>query len=360
MEAAHEYVDDSSGELGGIGERLEELHLAACREEPPDPRELAERLFRWETGGEWDTFFDAVERYADVLGADGIARYRELAEEAWADEPDLGPGDSRAWSSRRFRLAQIMEGLAHAEDDVDALVAVLARDRSSPHRYHQIAEVLLAAGRAVEATEWAERGLAAFADRVDPQLVDFVCERHLDTGRHEQAIQLAWETLERSPRLDAYRRLATLAAREGAGDAWRKRARAALLSSGRDRSELVSALLWEHDYDGAWREAKTGGCRRELWLALARAREPDHPADALEVYRTQLEAAIRSSDNHTYAGAVDWLEKIQPLFARLEQEHAFDELVRDMRDRYRAKRNLIKRLDERGWGRPRGERAVHS
>lgn len=360
VETACEYVDDSNGELGTVRERLEQLHLAASREAELDPRELAERLFRWEVEGEWDTFFGAVDRYADVLGDTGIARYRELAEAAWACEPELGPGSSRAWSSSRFRLAQIMESLARAEDNVDVLVAVLARDRSSPHRYQEIAETLLAAGRAGEATEWAERGLAAFHDRADPQLVDFVCERYAEAERHDEAIRLAWDTLERSRRVDAYRRLATLAARSGAWDEWRERARHVLRSAGRDRSELVAALLWEHDDEQAWREAKAGGCRRDMWLALARARERDHPADALEVYLARIEPAIRGSDNHTYAGAVEWLEKIQPLFARLGQEHAFDELAGDLRERHRAKRNLIKRLDERGWGRPTATRAVHS
>lgn len=186
--AACEYVDDSNGELGEVRERLEELHLAACREARLEPRDLAERLFGWEVEGEWDTFLGAVERYADVLGNLGIARYRELAEAAWADEPELRPGSSRARSSRRYRLSQIMEGLTRAEGDVDALVAVLARDRSSPHRYLLVTEALLAAGRAEEATEWAERGLAAFEEQTDPRLVDLVCERYADSGRHDQAI----------------------------------------------------------------------------------------------------------------------------------------------------------------------------
>lgn len=366
VEAAFEYVDDSGGELGEVKERLEELHLAACREAHPEPRELAERLFRWELDGGWETFFGTVERYADVLGEHGIARYRELAETAWADEPELGPGSSRAWSSRRFRLSHIIEGLARAEGDVDALVAVLARDRSSPHRFQLIAEALLAAGRADEATEWAERGLAAFEDRIDPRLLDFLCERYADSGRHEQAIQLAWETLEGSRRVDAYQRLANLAVRAGVWGSWRERARNVLRTGpdtawgGRDRSELVAALLWEGDPVDAWREAKEGGCDRDLWLALARARERDHPRDALEVCSAQIEPAIRSGDNHTYTGAVEWLAKVQTLFARLDQDDAFDELVRDIRERHRAKRNLIRRLDEQGWAQLSAKRAVHS
>jgi len=354
VEEAFEYVDDSNGELGGTKERLEELHLAACREARPDPRELAERLFTWELRGDWETFFGAVERYADVLGESGIARYRELAEDAWASEPELGPGSSLPWSSRRFRLSRIVEDLARVDGDVDALVAVLARDRSGAHRYLLIAEALLAAGRADDATGWAERGLAAFPERTDSRLLDFLCDRYGEAGRDEEAVRLAWETLEASPMLEAYRRLARVAARAGLWESWRERARDALRErpqphGGRDRSELVAALLWEDDAEQAWHEAREGGCRRDLWLSLARRRERDHPADALEIYRAQIEPAIRHSDNHTYAGAIEWLEKVQAIFARLEREDAFAELVREIRERHRAKRNLIKRLDERAW-----------
>ena len=95
-------------------------------------------------------------------------------------------------------------------------------------------------------------------------------------------------------------------------------------------------------------------------LALARVRERDHPGDALEVYLAQIEPAIRASDNHTYAGAVEWLEKAQALYARLGLGHAFDELVLGLRERHRAKRNLIKRLDERSWPQSASKRAVRS
>jgi len=264
--------------LGQVKERLEELHLAACREARPEPRELAERLFRWELAGDWETFYGAVERYADVLGERGLARYRELAEAAWAREPELGPGSGRVWSSIRYRLSRIMEDLARAEHDIDALIDVLARDRSSAHRYLLIAEELLGARRADEATEWAERGLAAFPEQKDPRLLNFLCDRYGESGRHEEAIRLAWETLEGSPRLDAYQRLVRVVSRAGLWESWRMRAHDVLrrgsgtVLGGRDRSELVAALVWEGDAEAAWGEAQAGGCRRDLWLTLARRR----------------------------------------------------------------------------------------
>jgi Family of unknown function (DUF6880) len=55
VEAAMQEVDDSSGYMGGILDRLQEMHLKACRRAKPDQRALAERLFAWELNGDWDT-----------------------------------------------------------------------------------------------------------------------------------------------------------------------------------------------------------------------------------------------------------------------------------------------------------------
>lgn len=49
VENSLEQVDDSNGEIGGIVYRLGELHLKACTMGKPEPTDLAERLFRFET-----------------------------------------------------------------------------------------------------------------------------------------------------------------------------------------------------------------------------------------------------------------------------------------------------------------------
>ena len=68
VEKAINHVDDSDGHMGGILERLQELHLSACKKAKPDPEALAKRLFDWEISGEWDTFYGAVKAYSEVLG----------------------------------------------------------------------------------------------------------------------------------------------------------------------------------------------------------------------------------------------------------------------------------------------------
>ena len=256
----------------------------------------------------------------------GVARYRELAEAAWADEPELGPGSARAWSSRRYRLSRIMEDLARAEGDIDALVAVLARDRSSPYRYLLIAEALLAAGRAGEATEWAERGLAAFPEagpaaprlplrplrRVGPARA----KRSGSPGRRSKARRGSRPTSgwPASP------------SRPAVWDSWRERAHDVLRRGPTPCLAGATAPSSWPRCSGKTTPSKPGAKRRREAAAEtsgSRSRAAVSaiiPADALEVYSAQIEPAIRHSDNHTYAGAVEWLEKVQAIFTRLEQE----------------------------------------
>ena len=80
-------IDDSSGWFSEIVSSLERLHHDACVVAKPDPVNLARRLFAFEIDGDWDILVDSVEKYADVLGDDGTAEMRRLAEERWAELP---------------------------------------------------------------------------------------------------------------------------------------------------------------------------------------------------------------------------------------------------------------------------------
>ena len=195
-------ADDSSGYISDLVADFERLHHDACISTRPEPMELAGRLFTWEVDGHWDVFVDAVSRYADVLGPEGVAHFRQLAEERWSQVSPAGPGDRDAerWGSS-YRITRVMERLAELAGDVDELVSVKSRDLSMPYDWLEVAEVYAAAGRHEEALDWAERGVAAFPDHRDPRLDEFLCEAYHRAGRHLEAVDLAWERFQDRPEL---------------------------------------------------------------------------------------------------------------------------------------------------------------
>jgi tetratricopeptide (TPR) repeat protein len=364
-----EHVDDSDGWMGALLGRLQELHLEACRQARPDPANLAERLFELEMESAFDTFDHAFVAYADILGEAGLAVYRRLAESEWAKIGALGPGEEdRGGSSERYWITSIMEEMARADGDLEALVAVKSRDLSLPYAFLQIAELYRDAGDPDRALDWAERGWRAFSDtRRDERLRVFIADAYQRRGRHDEAMTLVWEAFAEHPYLESYRQLERRAGAAGQWPAWRDRAlslireriagkaaeppghRLWLPGPSRDHSLLVEIFLHEGDTDGAWHEAETGGCSEGLWLVLAKQRETSHPADSIRVYKGHVASLLRNTGDRVYEEAVGTLEKVRELLARSGQEAAFRPLLTEVRATHRRKRNLMKMLDRKGW-----------
>ena len=367
VERALESVDDSDGYMGGILERLQQLHLAACRKAKPDPMQLARRLCEWELHGEWDVFSGAAETYAGVLGREGIAAYRQLADAEWAKLPAVGPrGADRRDHAQRFRITRIMEALARQSGDVEAVVAVKKRDLSSPYNYLQIAETYKAARKHDQALAWAERGADMFPERTDSRLREFLANEYHRRKRHDEAMALIWAEFAESPQLDQYRMLKKHAARTGSWNVWREKAIAFIRESSAtaesdaqsarsiwsrqtDRSELVRILLWEKKADAAWHEAVAGGCSNGLWLALAANRMKEHPGDALPIYQRQIEPTLNRKNKQAYREAIGLLRQIRDLIFRVGEEREFARYLAAVRSGHKAKRNFIALLDHATW-----------
>lgn len=354
-------VDDSDGNMGSILERLQEIHLAACRKARPDPEVLAKRLFQWELSTGYDTFYGAVDTYSSVLGEKGLAVYKKLAEAEWARVPARAAGDKDGFSSH-FRITHIMESLAQRSGDVETLVAIKKRDLSSAYSYLKIAETYKAARKRDQALEWAEMGLKAFPHNTDSRLRQFLADEYHGRKRHAEAMELIWAEFTEHHDLENYKNLKTHADRTQGWPQWREKALAFVreyLAKGREaakkdrwswyaregHSDLVRIFLWECKNEDAWREAKEGGCSEELWVKLAGLREEAHPQDALEIYQARIEPALNLTNDEGYRRAVEFLRKARGLMARLGRSEEFARYLESIRATYKRKRNFIKMLD---------------
>jgi tetratricopeptide (TPR) repeat protein len=363
VEKAMGSVDNSDGYMGGILERLQDLHHKACRKAKPEAEALARRLFEWELRTDFDTFYGAAETYADLLGKKGLAVYRQLAEAEWTKVPEVGPGrDDPQKYSKRFRITHIMETLARQTGDVEAVVAVKKRDLSLAYKYLQIAETYKSAGKHELAVEWAERGVKTFPERTDSRLREFLAEEYHRRKRHDEAMALIWVEFTESPNLETYNKLKAHGERIGQWESWREKALKYLREQiaraknesqknrrawyrRADHSELVRIFLWEKDAEAAWREAREGGCSNDLWLVLAAKRDKDHPEDALPIYQRQIDPTLDRKNNEAYVEAIGLLRKVCELMVRLGRESEFTSYLGKVRGTHKPKRNFIKLLD---------------
>ncbi len=106
-ERASEHVQDC-GEIGMIWDRLQALHLEACRRAKPDGVALAGRLFSHVISSGYYPFPEVVRTYQVHFGVAGVAEFKRLAEERLAglSLPPPGPPEPDGQIPRRRAMAE--------------------------------------------------------------------------------------------------------------------------------------------------------------------------------------------------------------------------------------------------------------
>lgn len=352
MDDALNAMDDSDGQGGSLYAKACDIHLAACGEAKPDPVALARGLFAREVDSGWDFFHGASETYAEVLGAAGLAEYRRLASEAWQQVKPVRAGAPRDDQfGRRYCLESILASFAERDGDVDAGIAVRAKDLSTPYSYLQIAQLCLDHGRQAQALKWAEEGLWQFDDRRDERLVFFAVDLYRRMGRKDDAGKLLWQTFERSPSMEVYRRLKRAAG--SAAAEVRDRALALLQSQlsapvGRaaprwssPRDRLLELTMSEGLLAQAWDLVHKYGCSDHLLASLAQASEKSHPVEALKVHAQQVERMVHLGGQHNYGAACKVIDRMRRIRAHIGENADHAAYLAGLMLRHKAKRNFM-------------------
>lgn len=331
-----EMVHDD-GDIMVLIDRLLELHLDACAQVPPDPIQLALRLFHLELDSQTSAFSHTPEDYKDLLGPAGLIAFKKLVE-----QPHFA-GDHRVTAMR--------ESIARATGDVDTLVEIFSKDLANPYRYRQIVETLLNAGRYDDALSWIERSL--HRSPTDAAMREFAANEYHRRNDHPKAMKLMWSAYQESLSVQSYETLRQHAEQAGEWPEWRDNAigliRRVIAEQKKkgpaDHSRLVAIFLHEGKIEEAWREAQLGGCTGHQWFELAQKREKDHPGDAIPIYFRQAEDEIQQTRNGDYTNPVALLIKTAKLMKSIGATAEFERQLAALRAKYKAKRNFIKLLD---------------
>lgn len=366
-EESVELVDDD-GDMGMILDDLLELHLQACEKVKPDPVKLADYLYNTSVSSGWGLFYGWQETYGELLGKQGIARFRALTESEWKKIPRIQPGEKDVkWASRQRSVFAQMLMFVNEGGNLKEVIEVLSRDLSTPYKFVPIAKECREAGEHALTRQWAEKGLAAFSEFRSYELHEILADEYLREGRTDAALNLIWTTFDSKPQLERYKVLAEYAGKANLWPEWREQALSCLRkhlaklsvknktqrwpgSFMQDNSELVRVFLWEKNTECAWLEAEKGGCTEELWLQLAALNEKTVPARAVPIYRRQIEPLLKHKNNQSYEEAVGYLRKLNELMKDLGRESEFKQDLHAIKTEWKRLRNFIKYVEQEPWG----------
>ena len=345
IETAIESIDDSNGECGDLLERARDIHIRAALGVRPEPIALARGLFERETGG-YGTFDDAAWLYAEILGEAGLAEYRRLATEAWEKLPPLSARSRKKAEGDYAGLSGILDRFAERDGDIEARIALRAKDLSSPWKYFELAEFCLKHKSADEALRWAEEGLWAFEDGPsDGRLVLFAADLLVKADRRTEAEALLRRTFEHAPDFNVYLRW-----RDAGGEAALDQALAVIerragaetgLSFGHPADLGVKILMHEKRFAMAWAITRRHRVSLTLKARLARESEEDHPREALEVYARRVDELAGAGGNRAYEEAAELIARMRALRGVAEQSA----YVVTLKERFGRRRNFMKLLE---------------
>lgn len=348
IERAIDSIDDSEGDCGELLHRARDIHLAAAETARPDPVQLARNLFAREVDGDYDTFADAVQLYADVLGEPGLAEYNRLAAKAWEKLPQRPGGvrgDDDEFPAGYERLRAILDFFAERAGDVDTRIALRAHNLSSAWRYLELAQFCHSQGRVDEALRRAEEGLWVFEDgQPDERLASFTVKLLSKAGRKADAEALLWRVFEKGPSLELYKQLRKLGGKTALE---RMVGILETRSAGKERAGwyapadlLVSILIAEKTFNAAWTVAREHKVSFGAKVALADASKAAYPREALEVYAERVNQFVSTGGNQAYAEAAKLIARMAALQSVAEQAA----YVATLKARHSQKRNFMKLL----------------
>jgi hypothetical protein len=328
------HADDSDGMIGDLARDLLDLHAETCDAGVADPLKLARWMVRF-CFDDQDFFEVDPVRYASALGGLGLAAYRREVRRR------------REMGDQSFAAKYAAERLAILDGDVDAIVVLLGGDFDRPYDFIRVAGAMEELGRDDDVLYWARRGITETSGWQLSQLYDLVAAVHGRRGDREVLFRLRRDQHNRMPSASTYELLRQAAEAVGVWSSECPVARSVL--AGHDLGGLVDVLLADKEPDTAWQvvidnPAWDPGERR--WMALAEAREPAHPGDALDVYLRMVDRELETTGRAAYARATGILKRAKRAASSAERTDEFADHLQILREVHRRRPTLIAMLDK--------------
>ncbi len=333
--------DDSSGAQGDQVRRLLDLHAQVAGAlagtlDAKARRRLARWLHTFAFSGKQDFFEIDVDRYADALGADGVAEYRARLD-----------ATAQTASEDAFEVRYARGRLAILERDPDAIVAVIGQGQGTQYHAMRVVQALDDAGLADLAVEHAARGLTLPHSPHAGALVQRLVEDAEARGDPDRVLGLRRDAFSRDPSsttLGAYRAAAKVAG------TWESEGRTAEQRLAEVRPwEWVSVLLGAGRDEEAWAfaVAHPGGARAQ-WEHLCARRAQTAPAETVPHYRRMITEMLETTGRGNYLAAARLLVRLRSVCAAAGMPAEFVEFMAATAEANRRRPTCIDELVRAG------------
>lgn len=341
-------VDDSNGYLGDFAQSLVCDWVRTRRVAGLDAGETARILLRWEDKDEYGFFHEIERALAETFNRIERAAFTNAVRTRFDEELKKagGPGRPHPYYDAPYPLREAtdtLKTLYEAARDAAAYADLCGAMGISPKDCQRIARILQRRGKLDEAMQWIEKGLQIEAHEKWPnqdawELSRIKRDLLKGLGRHEEALQQAWDEFRDHPGEFSYGDLmGCVPAADRA--VWHEKAMVA--SESADLNDCVDLYLKAREFSRLAARVSRANAKELQELYYSRAIEAakrlakEHPAEAAALYRGQALQILDRKKSQLYGSALRYFtearrcyetagqgEEWQRLTEHVLQEHA--------------------------------------
>jgi len=355
IERALETIDDSGGFRYGALEMLQTAHINTCNRLDWPKNKLTNYLLDIVFSNYIDVYAEIPLDYTDVLGDIGMLLFNDALQSRWDALPPLKQGAGYDQEGPYLHLQYLLEQQARLANDSNAIIKLKQKTATTLYDYQDLAELCLQAGDYEAVETWLAKCRTTREE--DYYLRTERIQTSLFRARElwSEALEQQWEIYTKSLDLDDYRAVLELA--ESAGDRrdWRKKTLQFLEKQSRIKPRAPWDSSWAdkrleiHLHDEAIEEALAIATKEQinhnLLLKLA-WKISNEPEKAFPLFQRVIEYSIKQTNNDAYRYAINLLQEIAGIMQSSQQKQQMMELLEHLRQKYRAKRNFTKWLND--------------
>jgi len=355
IDRALETIDDSGGFRYAAIEVLQITHINACNQLEWTKKKITNYLLDLAFGEYQDLYPAIPSDYIEALGENGIKLFYQEIQARWQKLPPLKEGATYEKKDAYFQLQYMLEEQARQADDDNAIILLRQKTATDLHGYQDLAERCLNVADYKATEKWLKKCRKISKNEYHSSTERIQIKLLITLELWTNALEQQWIYYTHSSQLNDY--LAILKTSEKADDRsdWRKKAEQFLKQKAQAKTSKPWSHLWldrlvefylHHEaYEKALAAAEKEKIDLNLLLKLA-WRISDKPEKAFPLFQQVLESQIGLTNNNAYHQAIGILKDMVDKIKTKQQKQHMSELLTYLRQKFRAKRNFIKWLDE--------------
>ncbi len=347
-------VDDSNGYFGDFAQSLVCDWVRARRAMAADAAETVQTLLRWKAKDKHSFFYGIERQLAETFNRVERAAFTNAVREQFDEECKKagGPGRPRSYYDAPYPLREatdMLKSLYEAARDAIAYENLCNTMGVSPKDCERISRILQSRGKLEQALGWVERGLRIELQEKWPnqearELGGIKRELLKGLGRHEEALQQAWDEFRVHPGKYSY---ADLMAYVPAADraVWHGKALEAAETAA--LGSCVDLYLMVRDWQRLAARVRRSKDEELQGLYYSRAIDAakklakEHPAEAAALYRGQALQILDRKKSQLYGSAVKYFSEARRCYEAAGQGEEWRRLIERVLQEHARKQSFL-------------------